>query len=145
MARDAGGGARWLAIKGTLAALVASPPMTAVHRNLPRARGKLVALDVAFSLAGAIARLSLPRRLYHLRDHMVRAADNAALRLSEAGKRTLGTRRQHLEAAYAERQEVQSALALIAARGVEIPDGVCESADRLGGLVYGLLRSEGHG
>ena len=100
---------------------------------------------VAFSLAGAIARLSLPRRLYHLRDHMVRAADNAALRLSEAGKRTLGTRRQHLEAAYAERQEVQSALALIAARGVEIPDGVCESADRLGGLVYGLLRSEGHG
>jgi len=119
-----------------------SSPPRAVHRTLPRGRDKLVALEVAFGLAGAIARLSLPRGLFHLRDHLVRAADNAALRLSEASGRTLGNRTQHLEAAYAEVQEVQSALALIAARGVGIPHTVVETADRLGGLVYGLLRSE---
>jgi len=72
----------------------------------------------------------------------VRATDNSALRLSEASGRTLGNRTQHLEAAYAEVQEVQSALALITARGIEVPDGVVDMADRLGGLVYGLLRVE---
>jgi len=97
---------------------------------------------VALGLVGAIARLSFPRGLSHLRDHLVRAADNAALRLSEASGRTLGNRTQHLEAAYAEVQEVQSALALVAARGIEVPDGVVDTANRLGGLVYGLLRAE---
>jgi len=96
---------------------------------------------VALGLADAIARLSLPRGMSHLRDHLVRAADNAALRLSEASGRTLGNRTQHLEAAYAEVQEVQTALSLIAARGIEIPGVVIRTADRLGGLVYGLLRS----
>jgi len=121
-----------------------SPPQP-VHRALPRGRGKLIALEVAFHLAGDIAKLSLPRGLSHLRDHLVRAADNTALRLSEASGRTLGNRTQHLEAAYAEVQEVQSALALIAVRGIEIPSVVVGSADRLGGLVYGLLRSEWRG
>jgi len=117
----------------------------AAHRTLPRGRARLVALEIALCLAGDIARLPLPRGLSHLRDHLVRAADNAALRLSEASGRTLGNRTQHLEGAYAEVQEVQSALALIAARGVEIPNVVIDTADRLGGLVYGLLRSERKG
>jgi len=72
----------------------------------------------------------------------VRAADNTALRLSEASGRTLGNRYQHLEAAYSENQEVQCDLLLIRARGVEIPGSVLRQADRLGGLVYGLLRAE---
>ena len=72
-------------------------------------------------LAASIAELTLPRGLSHLRDHLVRAADNTALRLSEASGRTLGNRYQHLEAAYAENQEVQSDLVLMRARGVEIP------------------------
>ncbi len=72
----------------------------------------------------------------------MRAADNTALRLSEASGRTLGNRYQHLEAAYAENQEVQSDLALMRARGVEIPAAVLRHADRLGGLIYGLLRAE---
>ncbi len=112
-----------------------SRPFRAVHRTLPRGRAKLVALEVALGLAGAIAELSIPRGLSHLRDHLVRAADIAALRLSEAGGRTLGNRCQHLEAAYAEVQEVQSALALMAVRGIQIPKVVVGTADRLGGLA----------
>ncbi len=119
-----------------------SRPSRAAHHTLPRGRGKLVALEVAVGLAGSIAALATPRGLSHVRDHLVRAADNAALRLSEASGRTLGNRRQHLEAAYAEVQEVQTALALLAARGVAIPSMVRDAADRLGGLVYGMLRSE---
>ncbi len=80
-----------------------SRPSRAVHRTLPRGRTGLVALEVALSLAGAAALLSFPRGLAHLRDHLVRASDNSALRLSEASGRTLGNRRQHLEAAYAQR------------------------------------------
>jgi hypothetical protein len=49
---------------------------------------------------------------------------------------------QHLEAAYAENQEVQSDLVLMRARGVEIPAAILRQADRLGGLIYGLLRAE---
>jgi hypothetical protein len=64
------------------------------------------------------------------------------LRLSEASGRTLGNRRQHLEAAYAENQEVQSDLVLLRSRGIPVPVAVVTEADRLGGLVYGLLRSE---
>jgi hypothetical protein len=67
---------------------------------------------------------------------------NTSLRLSGASGRTLGNRYQHLEAAYAENQEVQSDLSLIRARGVEIPAAVMRHADRLGGLIYGLLRAE---
>jgi len=97
---------------------------------------------VAHDLARAITRLTVPRGQPHLRDHLVRASDNTVLRLSEASGRTLGNRYQHLEAAYAENQEVQSDLALMAARGVEIPAAVHHSAKRLGGLIYGLLRAE---
>jgi hypothetical protein len=120
------------------------PPRHARSLNcdLPRGRAKLVAFEVAVDLAGRIAKLSFPRGLSHLRDHLVRASDNTALRLSEASGRTLGNRYQHLEAAYAENQEVQSDLALMRARRVEIPDDVLRHADRLGGLIYGLLRAE---
>ncbi len=54
-------------------------------------------------------------------------------------------RSQHLETAYAEVQEVRSALALMAARGIEIPNMVVNTADRLGVLVSGLMRSEWRG
>jgi len=118
-----------------------SQPRTS-HRSLPRGRAKLLALSVAVELAASLAEVSLPRGLSHLRDHLVRAADNTALRLSEASGRTLGNRHQHLEAAYAENQEVQSDLVLMRARGVEIPAAVLHHADRLGGLIYGLLRAE---
>jgi four helix bundle protein len=101
-----------------------------------------VALEVAVQLVKTLQRLELPRGLCHLRDHLTRAADNTALRLSEASGRTMGHRYQHLEAAYAENQEVQSDLALIGARGIEMPAGVMRQADRLGGLIYGLLRAE---
>jgi hypothetical protein len=112
------------------------------HRSLPRGRAKLVALSLAGELAANLAELSLPRGLSHLGDHLVRAADNTALRLSEASGRTLGNRYQHLEAAYAENQEVQSDLGLMRSRGIEVPSPVLHHADRLGGLIYGLLRAE---
>ncbi len=118
-----------------------SQPRTS-HRSLPRGRAKLLALSLAVELAAAVSELSLPRGLSHLRDHLGRAADNTALRLSEASGRTLGNRYQHLEAAYAENQEVQSDLVLMQARGVEIPAAVLHHADQLGGLIYGLLRAE---
>jgi len=118
-----------------------SQPRTS-RRSLPRGRAKLLALTVAMELAASLAELSLPRGLSHMRDHLVRAADNTALRLSEASGRTLGNRYQHLEAAYAENQEVQSDVALMRARGVEVPAAVLHHADRLGGLIYGLLRAE---
>ena len=113
-----------------------------INRQLPRGRAGLHALEVAVGVAEAVYQLRLPRGLSHLRDHLVRAADNTALRLSEAGGRTLGNRYQHLEAAYAENQEVQSDLLLLSARGIEVPALVSHQADRLGGMIYGLLRSE---
>lgn len=115
------------------------------RRSLPRGRAKLVALELAVQLAGAVAELGTLRGLSHLRDHLVRAADNTALRLSEASGRTLGNRYQHLEAAYSENQEVQSDLRLMRARGVEVPGAVLCQADRLGGVIYGLLRAEARG
>ena len=54
----------------------------------------------------------------------------------------MGNRRQHLEAAYAENQEVQSDLLLLAGRGVRVLPAVLREADRVGGLIYCLLRSE---
>jgi len=115
---------------------------TANRRRLPQGRAKLKALSVAIELVATLHLLQLPRGLSHLGDHLTRAADNTALRLSEASGRTMGNRHQHLEAAYAEAQEVQTDLVLIAARGVEIPLAALHQADRLGGLIYGLLRAE---
>ncbi len=116
-------------------------PRSTTHR-LPRGATRLHALEVAIELAGAVQSLELPRGSGHLRDHLVRAADNTALRLSEASGRTLGNRRQHLEAAYAENQEVQCDLLLLRGRGVDVPEAMLLLADRLGGLIYGLLRAE---
>jgi hypothetical protein len=84
----------------------------------------------------------MPRGFAHLGDHLQRAADNTVLRLSEASGRTMGNRVQHLEAAYAENQEVQSDLVLIRARAIEVPQAILVNADWLGGLIYGLLRAE---
>ncbi len=116
-------------------------PRSSNHR-LPRGATRLLALEVAIELAGAVQELELPRASNHLRDHLTRAADNTALRLSEASGRTLGNRRQHLEAAYAENQEVQCDLLLLRGRGVDVPETVHCIANRLGGMVYGLLRAE---
>jgi len=112
------------------------------HVDPPRGRVGLHALSVAVQLATAVSQLCVPRGLSHLRDHLVRAADNTALRLSEASGRTLGNRYQHFEAAYAENQEVQCDLVLLRSRGVEIPVAVAGRANRLGGMIYGLLRAE---
>ncbi len=119
-----------------------SRPSKTKHRCLPLGRSKLVALATAETLVAAIHKLRLSRGLSHLRDHLMRAADNTALRLSEANGRTMGNRTLHLEAAYAENQEVQTALSLIKSREIEIPDAVSRQADRLGGLIYGLLRAD---
>jgi hypothetical protein len=54
----------------------------------------------------------------------------------------MGNRYQHLEAAYAEAQEVQTTLELIRAHKIEVPAEAVRQADRLGALIYGLLRSE---
>jgi len=122
----------------------ASPPRrSTVNRpNVPRGRAGLVALQAAVHVATSVAQLSLPRGLAHLEDHLTRAADNTVLRLSEASGRTLGNRRQHLEAAYAENQEVQSDLLLLRSRGIPVPVAVVDQPDRVGGLIYGLLRAE---
>jgi hypothetical protein len=111
-------------------------------RRLPRGRAKLLALEAAVRLAQDIHELALPRGFAHLGDHLRRAADNTVLRLSEASGRTMGNRYQHLEAAYAENQEVQSDLVLIRARGIGVPRAVLGNADRLGGMIFGLLRAE---
>ena len=113
-----------------------------INRQLPRGRAGLQALQVAVDVAKAVYELQLPRGISHLRDHLLRAADNTALRLSEASGRTLGNRYQHMEAAYAENQEVQSDLLLLGGRGVDVPQTVMRQADRLGGMIYGLLRAE---
>jgi hypothetical protein len=54
----------------------------------------------------------------------------------------MGNRYQHLEAAFAETQEIQTDLMLLRVRGVDVPISLCRQADRLGGLIYGLLRAE---
>jgi four helix bundle protein len=112
------------------------------HRRLPQGRAGLVALEVAVGLVAAINKVQFRRGLSHLRDHLVRAADNTALRLSEACGRTMGNRYQHLEAAYAECLEVQTDLMLIRKHGFDVPVALLRHADRLGGLIYGLLRAE---
>ena len=119
-----------------------SRPTKTNHRRLPQGCKKLHALEVALSLVSAIHELRLQRGLSHLRDHLVRAADNTALRLSEANGRTMGNRTQHLEAAYSENQEVQTVLSLLASRAIAVPPAVIQQADRLGGIIYGLLRAD---
>ncbi len=117
-------------------------PRSNRDRSLPRGATRLHALAIAIELAGAVQDLELPRGCSHLRDHLGRAADNTALRLAEASGRTLGNRRQHLEAAYAENQEVQCDLLLLSGRGIGFGDAVLRLADRLGGMIYGLLRAD---
>jgi len=102
----------------------------------------LRALEVALELAREISVIRYPNRTAHLRDHLTRAVDNTVLRLSEAGGRTLGNRYQHLEAAYAENQEAQSDLQLLLCRRVGVRRAVVDKAQRLGGLIFGLLRAE---
>ncbi len=112
------------------------------QRCLPQGRAKLLAFEVAVTLVAAIRTMRPLRGFSHLRDHLVRAANNTALRLSEASGRTKGNRYQHLEAAYAENQEVQAALMLLREQGGDVPTAVLRQADRLGGLIFGLLRAE---
>jgi four helix bundle protein len=113
------------------------------QRCLPTGRRNLVALEVAFELAAAIHRIGLQQRgIAHLKDQLYRAADNTVLRLSEANGRTMGNRTVHIEGAYGECQELRSALRLISIRGIAIPETVLRQANRLGGLIYGLLRAE---
>jgi four helix bundle protein len=98
---------------------------------------------VAIDLVAAIHEIGLQQRgLAHMRDQLYRAADNTALRLSEANGRTMGNRALHIEGAYGECQELRTALRLISARRIAIPESVVQQADRLGGLIYGLLRAE---
>ena len=110
------------------------------NRSLPRGRAKLVALQVAHSVVEGARQLDC-RGEAHYRDHLYRASGNTALALSEASGRTGGNRRVHLERAYGEAQEIQSDLNLLKACGVDVPDDLVKQADRLGGLIYGLLRS----
>ena len=60
-------------------------------RCLPQGRAKLRALEVAVELLATLQQIDLPRGLCHLRDHLTRAADNTALRLSEGSGRTRAT------------------------------------------------------
>ena len=113
------------------------------QRHLPRGLFKLVAHEVALDLLTEVQKIELHKPgLAHMRDQLYRAADNMTLRLSEASGRTMGNRRQHLEGAYGECQEAKSALEQIRKHGVEVPETVDQMADRLGGLLYGLLRAE---
>ncbi len=112
------------------------------HRRLPQGRAKLIAYEEAKRLLVAIKPVRAPRGFAFVRDHLVRAAGNTTLRLSEANGRTMGNRYQHLEAAYGENQETQSALEMIRDLGGEVSDALLGQADRVGGLIFGLLRAE---
>ena len=67
----------------------------AINDNLPMGRAKLLALEVAIGLAGTIQEVCFPPRSSHLRDHLVRAADNTVLRLAEASGGRAGRPRSH--------------------------------------------------
>jgi four helix bundle protein len=109
---------------------------------VPRGRRGLRALEVADQVAWQVKQLRFPRGSGHIKDHLIRAADNASLRLAEGSGRTGGNRYQHLEAAYAEMQEVQQALRLLVQHGAHIPPALRAAAHRAGGLIFGLLRAE---
>jgi len=118
------------------------PPQQQRRRPLPRGGTGLIAQEVADDVAAEIDNLGFRRGLAHLRDQVVRAADNTSIRLSEASGHTKGNRSLHLEAAYAENQEVQRILKNLRRRSVEVPERLIRQAHRLGGLIYGLLRAE---
>ena len=109
-------------------------------RRLPRGRAKLVALKVAFEVISGVRQMQC-RGEAHLRDHLLRAARNTGLALSEASGHTGGNRWLNLERAYGETQEVQADLEMLRASGFDVPDALMLQADRLGGLIYGLMRS----
>lgn len=116
------------------------PPLYRSPRPLPRGTRGLVAMDVASDLAKAVRGLRFPRGYAHLRDQLWRAADHAVLRLEEGCCRTAGNRYQHLQGAYAEAREAQRVLLLMTHLGLSVPADKLPLADRLGGLLFGLLR-----
>jgi four helix bundle protein len=97
-------------------------------------------MSVAQDLAVAVRRLRFPRGNAHLRDQLWRAVDHAVLRLEEGSCRTAGNRFQHLQGAYAEAREAQRALLLMQRLGLGVPTETVAQADRLGGLLFGLMR-----
>lgn len=131
------------------------PSPNVKDQRLPRGRAKLVAYEEAMRLVRAVRQIRAPRGFGFAHDHLVRAAGNTALRLSEASGRGraelasefggLGNRYQHLEAAYAENQEAQTALQIIRDVGGEVSDSLFHQADRVGGLIYGLVQAEARG
>ena len=121
------------------------PSPNVKDQRLPRGRAKLVAYEEAMRLVRAVRQIRAPRGFGFAHDHLVRAAGNTALRLSEASGRTKGNRYQHLEAAYAENQEAQTALQIIRDVGGEVSDSLFHQADRVGGLIYGLVQAEARG
>jgi len=110
------------------------------QRSLPRGRAKLVALDVARSVVRGVRQLDC-RGEAHYRDHLKRAAGNTVLALSEASGQVGGNRWVHLVRAYGECQEVQEDLEQLQDCGIDVPAELTQQADRLGGLIFGLLRS----
>jgi four helix bundle protein len=97
-------------------------------------------MDLALALAKAVRKLRFPRGYAHLRDQLWRASDHAVLRLEEGCCRTAGNRYQHLQGAYAEAREAQRALGLMQQLGLPLPSETVALAERLGGLLYGLMR-----
>jgi four helix bundle protein len=97
-------------------------------------------MTVAQDLAVAVRALPFPRGYAHLKDQLWRAADHAVLRLEEGCCRTAGNRYQHLQGAYAEAREAGRALLLMRRLGLDVSDDTVALADRLGGLLFGLLR-----
>jgi four helix bundle protein len=97
-------------------------------------------MEVAQDLAKAVRELHFPRGNAHLRDQLWRAADHAVLRLEEGCCRTAGNRYQHLQGAYAEAREAQRTLLLMVHLGLSVSADTAALADRLGGLLYGLMR-----
>ena len=97
-------------------------------------------MEVAQELSVPVRRLGFPRGSAHLRDQLWRASDHAVLRLEEGCCRTGGNRYQHLQGAYAEAREAQRTLGLMASVGLAVPAPTLAVAERLGGLLFGLLR-----
>jgi len=97
-------------------------------------------MDVAQDLSKGVRSLHFPRGYAHLRDQIWRAADHAVLRLEEGCCRTAGNRYLHLQGAYAEAREAQRVLLLMTHLGLPVSADTLRLADRLGGLLFGLLR-----
>jgi four helix bundle protein len=97
-------------------------------------------MEVAQDLSKGVRSLRFPRGYAHLRDQLWRAADHSVLRLEEGCCRTAGNRYLHLQGAYAEAREAQRVLLLMTHLGLPVSGDTLRLADRLGGLLYGLLR-----